>query len=464
MARPNFVAAMASFSSLSTELLVAVFGALNPPDQARLSSACRRLRKVGLHQAFIFKSLSLTWARTHVSDSALLVARKYGAMVRELTFFVDPPFYPDGGGDGRDKTAPPLPASFVALLTGRDESGAALPLPRLDRIVLEFPSTFEVELKDGGKRAYGQGKCLYFDCYDHEAPVIRNNALVDAVMEALARRGDAAATTKPITSLKLANFPPRECPSLSTDEWRRFLSRMQDFDLSLYGDGGEPNELFVTNNQVAYLNLKDRLGDLILNRLPQARRLRFYGSQYAPLGAHFERTEDLPWDPTTAPLLQELELGYIFVGSELASLLQKPGKNAAKRPLSVTLTNADAHGSPDWEDETECITWARFFDVLVEQGARFSVFNVTPTRTGFDDYEESDWQTVENPTPTEDAIACREKLAANPGLPVFTYGRVTDKYADWWPDLEETMRSFLAGHDQAAYERFMEEAVKNRHE
>lgn len=76
-----------------TTLLLPIFAELGVSDRVRLSSACRRLRHLGVHQARVFETLSVTWARQSVADSALLVAQKYSHTVKTLRVIQDPPEY-----------------------------------------------------------------------------------------------------------------------------------------------------------------------------------------------------------------------------------------------------------------------------------------------------------------------------------------------------------------------------------
>ncbi|KAI6470796.1 hypothetical protein MCOR18_008946 [Pyricularia oryzae] len=426
---------MSTLAALTPELLLQVFAALDLRGRIRLSNTCSRLRHVGVNQVGIFETLSFTWAKQHVADSALLVAQTYGGMVRTLRVIHQSPpcFYPAKGDVHkcyRGKPGPELPgmsASSMSLLHGWGSGGPLL--PRVDSLVVEFPGTYP----DGEEGPDAEIDCelreLYSDyTYNDRHPIKCNNAYIDAMLQALVDSHYAESAA--IKSLRIVNLPPHNSVFFDSANWHRFLGGLNHLDLGLYGWGDRVGPTTI-NRQACYLDFVVDLDKIIFNHLPRVTKLGFHITEHAPLD------EPLPWKPTAMPLLEELELTNVDVNANLLAFLTLWSKTA-NRPLSLILNSAAADSQLRWGDP-EYLTWEAFFDGLVEEDVRFSKFEGTMREVKMTDARPD----------------FTDRMAANPRLLVFSYGQLDDKYRDWMDDLEMTMDAFLLGRDQASYERFM---------
>ncbi|TLD28383.1 hypothetical protein PspLS_04098 [Pyricularia sp. CBS 133598] len=428
---------MSTLATLAPELLLQIFAPLDLRAQIRLSSTCSRLRHLGVNEVRIFETLSFTWAKKHVADSALLVAQTYGDMVRTLrVIHRSPPcFYPADGAvykcdHGKlGPELPMMPASFITLLSGRGSDGPLL--PRVESLTIEFPAIYP----DEQERPFECGeiewkvRTLYDDYSEEdEHPIGCNNVYIDAMLQVLVDSQYAESTA--IKSLRLANLPPHSSVFFDSTNWRCFLGGLNHLDLSLYG-WGDSSDLTTINRQVLYLSFVDELDKIIFNHLPRLTKLGFHISKWATLD------EPLPWEPTVTPLLEELELANVDVNANLLSFLTSWSKTI-NRPVSLTLNCAAADSRLRWDDP-EYLTWAAFFDGLSAGKIGFSKFEMTMREVDMGDA---------SPDFTD-------RMAANPGLLVFSYGQIDEKHKDWMDDPEMTMEMFLLGRDQASYDIFM---------
>ncbi|KAL8389019.1 hypothetical protein RB595_008857 [Gaeumannomyces hyphopodioides] len=423
---------------LPNELLVAVYKKLPLADQIQLSSAHRHLRDVGVKEVKIFRSLSLTWSKRAVSDSALPVATKYGSQVCELTVYVDEV---DSQHHDTPPSIPPptIPSSCVALLRGRDRKGAPLLLPSLERLALEFPESHLT--------TYG----MYHDTSKGKPQLQRNNALVNAILKALAMRGraDLPVELRPITSLKLGNFPLHPSPVFASDDWRRFAGQVEDLEISIYGD--DNNEIS-TIFQDLHFKFMQYLNETIMKVWLSVRKVRFRAHSTAPASAwswDFPTQDMLLWEPSFMPRLENIEIENVFVTRQLLNFLI-----ALRRARPVSLTLLEARGYWNRKHNTpHQISWADFFDSLAEIDLGFSDFTLKTVGLTMDkDHSPSicRFQVLER------SAAARSKLASSPGLPIFPYFQIGELDGFICESGETTVEEFLRGEDQVAYERFVD--------
>ncbi|TLD32968.1 hypothetical protein PspLS_00021 [Pyricularia sp. CBS 133598] len=222
-------------SQLPLDILVLVLDQLSPPDLANLCRTSQCLHRAVLPQ--LYKYLTLT-DNLHSSSLAYRAAQRHGVLVRILRLTINFQGCTDvtcelclhqasaksrghvcwavanpGGG---------LPPAAKELLEGYQGI-----LPHLERIEIVFPA----------KMNHVPYEPNYLLHHLDPRPFLRleNMRIVTrAVIKALSRNAT-------IAKLTLANYPSF-CP-LSTDEtdrvaWQGLLSRVTEFDLSLFGDLG----------------------------------------------------------------------------------------------------------------------------------------------------------------------------------------------------------------------------------
>ncbi|EJT77325.1 hypothetical protein GGTG_07237 [Gaeumannomyces tritici R3-111a-1] len=427
-----------TFYKLPNGLLIKVYKKLSLADQIRLSSTDRRLRCLGIDEAKIFKSLSLTWSSRAASDSALLVAARYGSQVRKLTVYVDEI---DGQHYVTPPTIPPpaIPASCVALLSGQDETGVPLPLPNLEGLALEFPKTYQT-IYD-----------MYRDTSAGKPQLQANNELVDAILKAAAARGstDLLLGLSPITSLKLGNFPLHPSRVLASDDWQRFAALVEKLEMSVYGDDDDD---ISTIFQRPYFRLMRYLNRTIMRTWPSVTTVKFHAHSTSPAGALSQDFPDqnmLLWEPSHMPRLAKIELANVFITRQLLAFVTALGR--------VSLTILEARG--DWNRQHNTghqISWAQFFNSLAQIG--LADFTLKPVRWKISD-DHSYWMSSRWPIQRRNA-AVMTRLATNPSLPIFPYFEIGESDGLLSQRHETTTDEFLRGQDQQAYEWFVDEMAK----
>ncbi|KAL8364740.1 hypothetical protein RB595_003833 [Gaeumannomyces hyphopodioides] len=166
------------------------------------------------------------------------------------------------------------------------------------------------------------------------------------------------------------------------------------------------------------------LHDYTFEHLTSIRSLKFYASVHAPLGYSYSGAE-LPLKGASMPLLEDLELGNVFVGQQLLEFL------------------------------------ASFPDKLVDARVAIHRFMLTIRGGSIKDGVWTDNIQWENRPLSETAVAAQKIPGATPERHVFMYAHLGDKYRYFSENEDVNAEAVVRGGDQAAYERFMKTVVEN---
>ncbi|KAL8367126.1 hypothetical protein RB595_008886 [Gaeumannomyces hyphopodioides] len=446
---------------LPAELLLKIYGSLDLDDQVRFSGAARRLRETAIHQWHLFRTMSVAIRDEVASTSALMVAGRYGHLVRELRLIVGPPPCHDSGCgcgeawdddeemdlddsdvDDSDVDEPTLPDSALSLIRIGSPQDRTL-FPSLEKLVIQFPDT----------TAFGpHHTTLYFDAPDRERLrrlSLANDYMVDLVLGTLA---DPDYPTPYIKALSILHLPPIVSLQIGTHELNLVLSRVESFELSVFGEKAEGG-YETSNGQSDYYDFFGHFPSGIFDQLSSVKSLKFRASHHAPLGFQEIDYYGRPYGVALPDalsrqvfhmsFLEELELSNVVVGPQLEALFYCYSMAPRKKPLSLRLVNVCANAATNY-------TWARFFNRLVELRVAIHRFEMSARGGSIEAIKHEGDLVSAMANISADAKAL---LASNPAFRVFPYGCgekgvVSDSNAT-------TARNLIKGEDQAAYGRFM---------
>ncbi|KAL8357236.1 hypothetical protein RB598_002191 [Gaeumannomyces tritici] len=409
---------------LPLELLLKIYSSLDLNDQVRFSSAARHLREIAIHQGHLFRAISVAIRDEVASISALVVAKRYGHLVRELRLVVGPPpcrgsdcdcgqaSADDEGLEDDDSDDPTLPDMALTLIRiSSPQDGTRF--PGLEKLVIQFPDTV----------AFGP---------HHESLYFGRNRHKDG-LERLPYR----------FSIYL---PPVVISEIGRYELNLVLSRVDSFELSVFGE-----ECILSQDN--YRNFFNHFPSGIFDQLSSVKSLKFHGSPHAPLGildSNYEGLEQTPPLPDALarsvfhmPFLEKLELSNVAVGQQLENLFYNYSKDPRKKALSLRLANVCA-------DAASTYTWARFFSRLVELRVVIHRFELVAKGDSTEALKRDDYTQYKVAEFFTDANAL---LASNPSLRVFPY--VHGYYGIVSVHDATTARRLIEGEDQAAYDAFM---------
>lgn len=331
----------------------------------------------------------------------------------------------------------------MVLIRAADAEHGLL-FPQLEKLTIQFPDA----------DAFGPGHAtVYFDDTDLgelSDLALDNDDMADLVLTTLA---DPAYPKPLIRALSILHLPPVHSYAFGTEGLDFILSRVETFELSVFGEVDKLTRCWSSNGQVNYLNFFDDFPSGIFDRLCSVKSLKFHGSPHAPLG--FKGTpyeglgaalpDALTRQVSRMPHLEELELSNIVVGPELEVLFHDYSRVRRRKPLSLTLNNVCAEASSKY-------TWARFFNRLVERPVVVNRFEMS-LRGGSIEPIKHEGRDIVSPMAkvSADAQALLDSNAANR---IFSYTGLEDRI---FVDCNYTnAQGVYKGEDQAAYNRFME--------
>ncbi|KAL8362946.1 hypothetical protein RB601_008959 [Gaeumannomyces tritici] len=333
---------------LPLELLLKIYSSLDLNDQVCFSSAARHLREIAIHQGHLFRAISVAIRDEVASISALVVAKRYGHLVRELRLVVGPP--PCRGSDcdcgqasaddegledddSDDLTLPDMALTLIRISNPQDGTR----FPGLEKLVIQFPDTV----------AFGpHHESLYFGRNRHKDGLERlsraNDHMVDLVLGTLA---DPEHPTPHVKALSILHLPPVVISEIGRYELNLVLSRVDSFELSVFGE-----ECILSQDN--YRNFFNHFPSGIFDQLSSVKNLKFHGSPHAPLGildSNYEGLEQTPPLPDALarsvfhlPFLEELELSNVAVGQQLENLFYNYSRDPRKKVAAAAAAAAAA--------------------------------------------------------------------------------------------------------------------------
>ncbi|KAI6258692.1 hypothetical protein MCOR19_004925 [Pyricularia oryzae] len=326
-----------NLTSFPRELLNKVFENVDKADQVRLSVTCSQFRAAVA--PFVFHTVNFTaGGPTSTAGSALLVVRKYGALIRELRAVVPSPVCTETDCWCRpvaDEWAPTDTelAEDIADDQGRWLNPNTAVLLTADCAMLPGrPRLSPRFLADGDEDSHSTeifergevGGNNIFDSRLAEKSNRRAGAMSEALVEGqFSQQKGAAESTGAFRALSIFNFaPPYGLDVFDGEPWRWFLGGIKDFELSLFGQGEwdhiidlpvyrsflkQLDHIFFRNlHAVERLSLETPVNG------PMGFRVRGVGKQFLPFGNGFSQM----------PALRELKLVNVMVGPGLAERLR----------------------------------------------------------------------------------------------------------------------------------------------
>ena len=271
----------------------------------------------------------------------------------------------------------------------------------------------------------------------------------------MARVYDAIGTSErpsALTTFEMRNVVPSGVSSFTTEAWRDFLGTLKTFRMSLHGCTGHFNTTFGYNGFVENL-------DLLFSQLASVTEFRLGATHKGLPGVPGDCHCVLPLDIQDMPILEVFELQYCFISERTARFIAAHIKTLKRVSLE------DCYSALTCDLAEEHTTWATFFNIIASalekslEPPPLETFFVSPRTLGSSRGLDG-W----NPTPPgttpisgdEQQIELAYSIAkTEPHRRPFDYGALDTKYGFLMEDEEENLDTFLAAHDQAAYDRIM---------
>jgi hypothetical protein len=253
-----------------------------------------------------------------------------------------------------------------------------------------------------------------------------------------------------ITTLELLEVLPAGVSSWTTDSWAEFLGTVKTFKLSLraYTDGVAS----WCNTTHWYRSFVENLGLLFFEHLNSVRSFCLTADECAAPGLTGRNHAALPFNSDHMPLLQSFELKCCFISERLARFISSHGKALEQIRLTDCFSAAgDARA-------TEHTTWAMFLDMLsngiesIEDSA-LEQLSISPATLGEKYCAVS--QGVEIEGSDDEVEVVRRTMEDDPRRRMFSYATIERIDGDWYADGSQSLAAFLAGQDQAAFDKVM---------
>jgi hypothetical protein len=271
----------------------------------------------------------------------------------------------------------------------------------------------------------------------------------------MARTYDAIASSErpsALTTLELRNLLPAGVSSFNTAPWQAFLGTLKTFRLSMHADAGGGESCLSTAD--GYIEFIENL-DLLFSQLTSITEFRFSASSSGLPGLPGQHHAVFPLNVEDMPLLQVLELRFCFISERTARFIGGHVKTLKRVRLE------DCYSAADDYNAEEHTTWARFFNIIADSldavdNPPLEEFFVSP-RVLVKSRELANWRESSTAIKGDDTqVELAFSMSRNdPHRRPFDYARLDDKYGFLSEMEEQNLDAFLAGNDQAAYDRVM---------
>lgn len=252
-------------------------------------------------------------------------------------------------------------------------------------------------------------------------------------------------------TLELLEVVPAGISPWTTEAWATFLGSVKKFKLSLYNY--ENGAGWCCNTSDSYVAFVENL-DLLFEHLTSVTdfRLTTKGCGAPGVGGHHRAA--LPFNANHMPLLQNFELESCFISERLARLIASHSQTLKE----IKLTDCFSGAGDSYADEQT--TWEAFLTIVgnaigsVEENVALEKLFISPANLCEKEYCAVS-EGVEIEGSAEEVELVRRSLQDDPRRRMFAYGYMDDKYGYWGADKEHNLATFLAGQDQAAFDRLM---------
>jgi hypothetical protein len=129
--------------------------------------------------------------------------------------------------------------------------------------------------------------------------------------------------------LKLCNLFPKPCSTFYTAEWRDLLSRVDEFELDLWGDHDSEwhgDGRYHALAAPGYRHFIAQSNDFFFANLKSVKRISFAAHGDNPIGLTGGSHVAMPFKPTDMPELVNLELKNCFIDHSLITLVRSHGQ------------------------------------------------------------------------------------------------------------------------------------------
>ncbi|KAF4946056.1 hypothetical protein FSARC_14295 [Fusarium sarcochroum] len=252
-----------------------------------------------------------------------------------------------------------------------------------------------------------------------------------------------------INKLKILNLLPKNSSAWLTTEWKTFLGKMEDLDISVFGAG---NGILEAHKMPGFYGFAATLPEVMMRHATKVTRLRLVAHKQGLLGSTSDMHQvPLPLEKRNLPSLRFLQLENIMLGHESLDFL----KHHADTLQELQLHSCMCHGDdvdPSWSD-----LWKLIREVTTTVTEVTYVQDKTPPIT---EHEKFDSIPTSEDSDAEKKI--RKLLAEDKSLVLWRYVYVDDKYGFVSEYREENIEHFERGNDQLEYNKLMEELTERR--
>lgn len=412
---------MASLSALPQELTLQVLQLLEFGDKISLSATCKYWRAQLAPD--IFKTIRLTNDESF-ARSVLSAVEAHGQYTTSIEF-------KSCCGLSVELTAPALTPAATKVLQGHLT-------PNLRTVSLNFDFDFDHE--EAWDTVEGGSIYVFQDAESEEHVREREEAWQwRALMKETWR---ALAANMHGTELIIDGFIPKRTSTFRTEEFRRFLSRLESASFDLIGlDNGAG---WRTNTMDGYMDFLADLDTSFFHHMTGLKHLTIIASD--PIGLDGHRHTPLALKPGDLPLLESLKIRRCFVGPELVSFIHDHAQVLKSLDIKDCVSGS-INSSADYG-----ITWTGFFDAVYKAKPALTELIAGVSYLQSDDELQPDYRFEDEP---ENFQEIRRKLKADPSLRWLAYGHIDDKYGWLCLDEDTNEEQFESGNDQRAFNRLM---------
>ncbi|KAM0240241.1 hypothetical protein ACHAP5_007977 [Fusarium lateritium] len=245
----------------------------------------------------------------------------------------------------------------------------------------------------------------------------------------------------------IRNLLPRVSSAWDEREWKAFLWRLDELDIS--GFGGDNGAGWKASSQGGFRDFIEALPWYFMQHATDVTRLRIEAHRWGVFGTGSDFGIPLPLRSNNFPSLRSLALKNIQIGSELIEFLTSHGDSLQE------LTMEDCICDEGWSMSDSLPCWADLWSTLRKSSSAIAKVAVVQTKTPPLALMEG-IRGAERSPDSESASRIRRMLEEDESLILWRYGAVDTKYR-MVEDLEEiNISRFEQGDDQREYSMLLD--------